>query len=130
MIATTACALAAFGCAGQCRDDDPGRMAAFQAAWAGDTEAMRRLIAPSSELANARQCPPRETLMGKLVSRQIGAGTTSVLHVGARQGHNEFVALLLANGADVDARGRDTPLAETFGDSRIEALLRGRGADR
>ena len=115
------------GCGERCQNADPLQLAAFEAAWRGDTDRMRGLIAQNSALANARECEPPHNLASWIIARQMGAGTTSVLHVAARQGHSEFVTLLLANGAEVDARdglaASPLHLAAQYGHDESVALL-------
>ena len=72
---------------------------------------MRTLIGRDPSIANARQCPPDEMAIGRLFAWRMSAGTTSVLHVAARQGHHLLVGLLLAAGAEVDARDREAATA-------------------
>jgi ankyrin repeat protein len=120
-------ALSAVGCSHQCQAGDPRRLAAFEAAWLGDIEKMRGLIAQDRALANARACSPRGDLITWIIAWRTGAGETSVLHVAARQGHDDFVRLLLASGAEVDARDRlvATPLhlAAQYGHDEVVGLL-------
>jgi Ankyrin repeats (3 copies)/Ankyrin repeats (many copies) len=125
--ALVVCTYATAGCAAGCGDDDPGIAAAFQGAWSGDASAMRRLIAEKPDLANAGSCPATETLIGRLIDYGFGAGTTTVLHVAARQGHTAVVRVLLESGAVVDARDGEvaTPLhhASQYGHDEVVALL-------
>lgn len=120
-------ALTAFSCGEPCQIGDPHRLAAFEAAWRGDTEKMRGLIAQNSALANARACSPRGDLMSRIIAWRTGAEETSVLHVAARQGHGDFVRLLLASGAEVDARDSfvATPLhlAAQYGHDEVVGVL-------
>ena len=105
-----ACALGAPGCGERCRTDHLEGGQAFQAAWGGDIEAMRRLIAQDPGLANARQCP---------------AGATP-LHVAAERGHDDVVRLLLEAGATVDSRRIEglTPLHLAAGVGRFATVRR------
>jgi hypothetical protein len=50
LTAVGACALGASGCGEGCQAHDPGRERAFQTAWHGDSETMRRLIAEARVL--------------------------------------------------------------------------------
>ena len=129
-VALVACALAASGCGGRCRAD-AAREEAFQAAWQGNTETMRTLIGRDPSIANARQCPPDQTAIGRLFAWRMSAGTASVLHVAARQGHHLLVGLLLAAGAEVDARDREAAtalhVAAQYGHDEVVAIAPGRG---
>ena len=88
---------------------------------------MRRLIGRDASIANARQCPPDETAIGRLFAWRMSAGTTSVLHVAARQGHHLLVGVLLAAGAEVDARDREAAtalhVAAQYGHDEVVQLL-------
>ena len=126
LIALMSAAAFATGCGTPCADD-PDREAAFDAAWRNDLEAMRRLIARNPRAASTGQCAPPDTLIGRLVARQLGAGTPTVLHIAARQGHAEFAAMLLKAGADVEARDSEaaTPLhpAAHYGHDEVVRVL-------
>ena len=80
----------------------------------------------------------------KAVKQHLAAGTDvdakddayggqTPLHVAANRGHKEVVELLIANGADVNAKGVDewTPLhgVVDYGNEEIVALLIAEGAD-
>jgi len=66
------------------------------------------------------------------ISPPFAKNNPSSLHVAADQGHREVVALLLDNGADVKAVGKDgrTPLhlAARYGHREVVELLLERGA--
>jgi len=129
LVALILCMLVASACAERCRDDSD-RLAAFEAAWRGDVETMRRLVGKVPALVNARQCLPNRTLTDRLIARYQGAKTTSVLHVSARQGHPELTGFLLSHGARVDARdeiaGTPLHLAARYGhDEAAHVLLAG-----
>src|SRR5262245_32676327 len=131
LVALMAAAAVATGCGTPC-GDDPDREAAFDAAWRNDLGAMRGLIARNPGLAAATHCPPPETLLGRLVARQLGGGEQTVLHVAARQGFAELAAMLLAAGAQVNApdASAETPLhtAAHYGHDDVAAVLLAAGA--
>jgi ankyrin repeat protein len=127
LVALPLCAYAAAGCAAPCREDDPDRQAAFQGAWRGDITAIRALIAKNPAAANTSQCPPDYSLIGRFIASRVGAGTPTVLHIAARQGHADFATVLLEAGANVDARDfeANTPLhlAAQYGHDEVARLL-------
>ena len=131
-VALLVCALGASNGGGRCRADDGEHKEAFQAAWRGDIETMRRLIGRDASTTNARQCLPDEMAIGRLFAWRMSAGTTSVLHVTARQGHHLLVGVLLAAGAEVDARDREAAtalhVAAQYGHDEVVQLLLEAGA--
>jgi ankyrin repeat protein len=119
-----AAAAFAIGCGGPCaRAED----AAFEAAWRNDLQTMRRLIAQNPRAARAGQCDPPQTAVGRFVARFRWTGSSTVLHVAARQGYADFAALLLKAGADVDARNEEGAmplhLAAQYGHDEVARVL-------
>ena len=124
LLAMVAAAAFATGCGGPCagRED-----AAFEAAWRDDLQTMRRLIAQNPGAARAGQCDPPQTAIGRFVAQFRWTGSSTVLHVAARQGHADFAALLLEAGADVDARNEEGAmplhLAAQYGHDEVARVL-------
>ena len=124
LLAMAAVAAFAAGCGGPCADVED---AAFQAAWRNDLETMRRLIAQNPRAARSGQCEPPATVLGQFVARYRWTGSSTALHVAARQGHADFAALLLKAGAYVDARNEEGAmplhLAAQYGHDEVARVL-------
>ena len=84
-----------------------------QAAWDGDIKAVKQHLAAGVD-----------------VDEKDLYGETS-LHYAADKGHKEIVELLIANGADVNVKEKDTPMhkAAMNGHKEIIELLIANGAD-
>ncbi len=75
------------GCRPECLD---ASSVAVEAAWPGDVGTIRELLRTNPGLATRGECGGRRGLGARLVSRSIGEGSATLLHVAARQGYAEL----------------------------------------